>query len=153
MKTAIDHIASGTYRKDRHHRVNGEALEGIPDPPDHLSEDEQQIYLEVCQRLHETNALTAGDLFIVEMFAVQLCLHRKAKRELETAGVLISMHTNKNGSTNPVQSPWVNLILKSSDQLLKLSAKLGLNVVDRSKQTRSEPKQNGNSLIKFGGIR
>jgi P27 family predicted phage terminase small subunit len=145
-KNIQEHLISGTFRADRHHRVNGEAI-GLPEPPEHLSEDERVIFVEVCGMLQADDCLTNSDLFIIELFAVQLSLHRQAKKELQD-GKLVSMHTNKNGSTNPVASPWVAIIQKSSDQLLKLSAKLGLNVVDRSKQTKTEVKQKTDSLLK-----
>jgi P27 family predicted phage terminase small subunit len=147
MKTKEDHIRTGTFRSDRHDRVNGSAIE-LPDPPAHLSDDEKAVFNEVCERLSEDNSLTGSDLFVIELFAVQLCLHRQAKKELETEGRLVAMYTNKNGSTNPTPSAWVNIIQKSSDQLVKLSAKLGLNVVDRSKRTKAETQVKTDSLLK-----
>lgn len=149
MKSKEEHLISGTYRPDRHDKTAGTRMDELPEAPAHLSEAEQQTFTEVCQRLYDNDCLSESDLYVIEAFAIQMNILRQAKAQLETAGKLVEVYVNKGGNANNSPSAWVNIIQKSSDQLLKLSAKLGLNPIDRAKQTRTQKKETDHeSLLK-----
>ena len=99
-------------------------------------------------KMFENDSLSSLDVYALESFAVRLSLSRMAKAELEKSGQYIASHTNKGGSTNLVPSPWLTVLKNTSDHLLKLSAKLGLNPVDRNKANKIEKINNDMSLMR-----
>lgn len=149
MKSKEEHILNGTYRNDRHAgKVDVKAIDDIPEAPKHLNSEEAEIFTEIAVKMIGNESLSTLDVYALESFAVQLTLSRKAKKELEKTGEYITPHTNKNGSTNLVPSPWLIVLKNSSDILLKLSAKLGLTPVDRAKASKVERAVKTESLLR-----
>lgn len=138
MKTVEEHILNGTFRNGRHgNKAEVVAISSIPEPPDHLSKEEARIFGEIAEKMFHNELISSLDVYALENYAIHLALLRKAKKELEKSGEYIVAHTNKNGSTNLVPSPWLMVVKNSSDHLLKLGAKLALNPVDRGRATKT----------------
>jgi P27 family predicted phage terminase small subunit len=151
MKDITDHILSGTFRPDRHsNRAIMKQPKDIPAPPEHLTKEEGKIFSEIAKKLFENDLLSSLDIYSLECYSVQLALFRKAKRELDKSGQYITGYTNKSGHENLIPSPWLQVLKNSGDLLLKLSAKLALNPVDRRKASKVEKRENQNekSLLK-----
>lgn len=150
-KTTRELQISGTYRSDRHSdRVEAEKPSIAPTAPSHLTAAEKKIFDEVAALMFENDSISSLDSYALETFSVQLCLFRKAKKELQKSGDYLVSQTNKNGSTNLVASPWLKVLKDSNDVVLKLSAKLGLTPMDRNKVSKVVDSVPGSSLLKDG---
>jgi P27 family predicted phage terminase small subunit len=150
-KTTRELQISGTYRSDRHgERVEAEKPSGVPIAPGHLTTAEKKIFNEVAALMYKNDSIASLDSYALETFSVQLCLFRKAKKELQKSGEYLVSQTNKNGSTNQVASPWLKVLKDSNDVVLKLSAKLGLTPMDRNKVSKVVDSEPGSPLLKDG---
>lgn len=138
MKTVEMHQFEGTYREDRHgKKAEVKPISQIPEPPSHLTKEEAKIFREIAAKMFENELISTLDTYTLENYCIQLALCRKAKKELEETGEYVTVHINKNGSANSVPSPWLMILKSSSDIMLKLGGKLGLNPVDRGRATKT----------------
>jgi P27 family predicted phage terminase small subunit len=138
VKSIQDHQRDGTYNSTRHSdRFETSKPSTPPNPPRHLSHVEKKAFREIAKLMHENESLSNLDVYALENFSVQLCLFRRAKRELEKSGEFVTTHTNKAGASNQVPSPWLTILKNSTDAMLKFGAKLGLSPTDRNKISKT----------------
>jgi len=86
----------------------------------------------------KNHSVSALDVYSLEIYSVQLALFRRAKKTLEKTGEYVVLHVNKSGAQNTIPSPWMTILQKSNDALLKFGAKLGLSPQDRNKVSKVE---------------
>ncbi len=147
MKSIEKHHRDGTFEKSRHSdRVTTETP-GSLKAPANLNKEQAKIFRDVAAKMLENKSLADLDRNALELYSIQFALMRKATAELESEGEVITVET-KSG-TMVIESPWVKILQKSSDLVMKLSAKLGLTPVDRNKATKvQEKEQKERSLLK-----
>jgi P27 family predicted phage terminase small subunit len=142
---------SGGYREDRHgDRVETPKPLNAPEAPRHLSRSEKIVFTEISELMFENNSIAKLDVYALEAISIQICLLRKARKELAKTGEYIMPYTNKNGSTNLVPNPWLQVMKNATDAIIKLSAKLGATPMDRAKISKVAEgnKEGENSLLR-----
>lgn len=150
MKNVHELKISGTYREDRHgDRAEGMKPSCAPQPPAHLTAAEKKIFREVAETMFESSFITDLDVNVLELYAVQMALFRKAKKQLQKGKEYTTEYINKSGAKNEVPSAWLKIMNDSTDQLLKLQAKLGLTPTDRKKVSlATKGEEDDDSLLK-----
>lgn len=132
-KTQEQKKLQGTYRKDRNGGlVIPEKIDGIPAAPQRLDETGAKIWGLVCGELYTKNIMYTMDLPQLEIYCKAMQDYWKADDMIEEEGA-VYYHTNKAGETNPTQSPWINVKMKSWEIINRLSAKFGMTPIDRNK--------------------
>lgn len=114
-------------------------LAGIPECPSSMSAYQKKVWAELVRVLGPTALLTQADVWVM----VQMC--RAVERADEAQANLKSPRENRWGKnktskkvlTGPnggvYQSPWLAILYRAEEQILRLSALLGLDPSSRMK--------------------
>ena len=94
-----------------------------------LDKEGEFLFYKVVNYLDESSLIEDVDVITVTMLAKSLALYITIAREIHTADDIIQ--TYQNGSSNV--SGAFTALSKAQEQVLKLSAKLGLSPMDRSR--------------------
>lgn len=95
----------------------------------HLDKEGEYLFYKVVNYLDESSLIEDVDVITVTMLAKSLALYITIAREIHTVEDIIQ--TYQNGSSNV--SGAFTALSKAQEQVLKLSAKLGLSPMDRSR--------------------
>lgn len=101
-------------------------------PQTFLDAKGKKIFKELIEN-EEMKRLKSIDTFSLSQLAHLLSLYHQSANELRRAGTLTQSYTNKNGSTNEVESPHLKNCLKLLEKIVPLSNLFGLSPVARQK--------------------
>ena len=124
----------GTYRTNEapQNPFVPDQFDGVPEPPDDLGKIGKMIWQGTVKELHEKGMLYNIDIPMLHIYCQEYDNYQEAEKKLRTEGRVVEQ-TNKNGSTNLVQSPWINIKSKSWEVIKSLSLQFGLTPVSRNK--------------------
>lgn len=127
------HILHGTYHPTRHGRDREGEIQAKPfdfeqKPPDELSLNGKDHWLDVLSSLKEANFLGKMDKDGLILYCNIWAQWVEANMNIETYGMII--RSPKDNKT-PVLSPYFNASLKLGDQLRRLLSEYGMTPVSR----------------------
>ena len=102
---------------------------GEMEPIFHLDDDGHRLFTIVVDYLEDRGLIESVDVITITMLAKSLALYIAVARNVHGFGDVIQVYPN--GSSNV--SGAFTALSKAQDQVLKLSAKLGLSPMDRSR--------------------
>jgi P27 family predicted phage terminase small subunit len=142
------HLKRGAERARRREAAN--VPNGVPDVPDHLSQDERVVWDETVAVLGERQALSEGDGPIIELFARTKCRWQRESVALENEGAVIDI--TRIVSNQPVQCTVVNprskIVAQLERQLLSMLTALGLT--PRARRAVKPAEKRKSDAPKFG---
>ncbi len=94
---------------------------GIPDPPDYLEPDQQNVFFETARRLHSMGVMAEEYTDSIAMYAVSWCQWREATDKIKETGLLFRTKTGY-----PQQNPFVGIANNAQKDCLKILAEFGL---------------------------
>lgn len=94
-----------------------------------LDEEGEKLFYRVVQYLEKSDLIAEVDVITVTMLAKSLALYITCAREVHDYDDMVQVY--QNGSSNV--SGAFTALSKAQDQVLKLSAKLGLSPMDRTR--------------------
>jgi P27 family predicted phage terminase small subunit len=97
-------------------------------PPD-LSERELEKWHELAPMLSATGVFTQGDREMLALYCRTWGRYYDAVEHVRRYGA----YTTKGKERDNVASPWVDVMLKTSNSLVSILAKFGMSPVDRAK--------------------
>jgi len=137
------HKLSGTFRKDRH----GDAMQieaSIPKPPRGLDKRARMVWRYYAPLLAACGVLTAADREALACFCVAAARRSQAEEELAKHGPIV-----KSPSGYPIQNPWLAIVNKATEQMLKWGQELGLSPSSRCRIKVSPPAQTPGDKARF----
>jgi len=125
--TALKQL-QGTLRKDRTN-----ANEPKPNPlskgiPKHLSKEAKKYWKEIFKLLTRVDILTETDVESLSLYCESKARWILAKKQLEKDGLVIIAQ-----SGFPVQNPYLQILNKAHDQMLKILLEFGMTPAARTK--------------------
>jgi P27 family predicted phage terminase small subunit len=126
-KSAAQKIVEGTFEK-RDHQVAPvvKPLDGVPLPPDHLSDTAKQAWVYIANQLHEMGVLTTADGLLVELMSETYSRMRQAQKTIDDNGSMT--YATRQGLR---LLPEVKIVQDCTNQLNSLMGKCGMNPRDR----------------------
>jgi P27 family predicted phage terminase small subunit len=126
-KSVEQKVIEGTFEKrDQQIVPKAKPLEGVPLPPDHLSNTAKQAWVYIANQLQEMGVLTTADGLLVELMSETYARMRQAQAVLDDHGSM-TYQTNRGCYLRPE----VKIVQDCANQLNSLMSKCGMNPRDR----------------------
>jgi P27 family predicted phage terminase small subunit len=103
------------------------------DMPEGMSDDAQRCWKQVHRILTDAQVLTTMDTPALALYCEAWARYRKAQTELKKRGMVIKT------MTGPRKNPWLEVLDKAHDQLLKIQLEYGMTPAARTR-VRTAPK-------------
>lgn len=120
----------GTYRADR--CVDNEATFPtpirMPSPPEGLNEDGAKLWRSLGKLLLDAGLYTSGDQIALELLCLAYGRMKEANRRIEEEGMVLRSVTG-----GFYQNPFLSIVTRSMDQVVKLLAEFGLTPAERTR--------------------
>src|SRR5512143_3246430 len=100
----------------------------MPEPPDHLSDEEKAKWKLIVQELHSLGLLTKIDVDALARYCTIFVRWIKAEKMVREKGEII-----KTAAGNIIQNPYLSIANRALDQLSKLGAEFGMTPSSRSR--------------------
>ena len=129
---------SGTLRKDRTNASEPKPEPLLPASPSHLSKEARKYWKESYKLLSDTGILTKTDEDSLALFCETKARWIHAKERLAKDGPVIIAQ-----SGFPVQNPYLQIMNKAHEQMMKLLVEFGMTPAARTKvhAVPTEPKE------------
>ena len=136
-KNADAHRAAGTYRKDRHEKpatsfLTIAPLKELPTPPDTLPGGMEKDWNRVCKLLQDNGILFQTDLDMVALYVSKLWIYRKAMREVEENGLVVTT-INGNGIPSDRENPNLKIAMDAAKEIRQIADRFGFSPAARSR--------------------
>lgn len=100
----------------------------MPEPPEHLSDEEKAKWKLIVQELHSLGLVTKIDVDALAMYCTIFVRWIKAEKMVREKGEII-----KTAAGNIIQNPYLSIANRAIDQLNKLGAEFGMTPSSRSR--------------------
>lgn len=100
----------------------------LPEPPEHLSDEEKSKWEAVVRELHPLGLVTTIDKDALAMYCVIFVRWMKAEKMVREKGEII-----KTAAGNIIQNPYLAIANRALDQLNKLGGEFGMTPSSRSR--------------------
>jgi len=138
MKSILDHIHRGTYRKDRHEgRGSKKRLEALPEPPESLPKAAKEIWQKEVAQLFEATAISPKDLPALYELVMQVYYMQLAAADLEKNGLCLTADL-KAGKTTVANPAW-RVYQDAQRIVLALRKEFGLTPQSSQRMAMPEP--------------
>lgn len=105
-----------------------------PPPPKHLCNEGKKFWRKTAKQLHACGLLTTVDTDALGLYVDAHMRWLDAKAQIDKYGLIVK---TKNGF--PQQSPYLNVMNKCFDQMIKLLAEFGMTPSSRSRVVVKKP--------------
>jgi len=138
MKSILDHIHRGTYRKDRHEgRGSKKRLDALPEPPESLPEAAKEIWRKEVAQLFEATAISPKDLPALVDLVMAAYHSQLAAADLEKNGLTLTVDLK--AGRKVIANPAWRVYQDAQRILLALRKEFGLTPQSSQRMTMPEP--------------
>ena len=121
-------LIRGTDRPDRMNPDEPVVPVTVPDPPDHLTDDEKAVFLTRAKMLAGMRVMSDVDVDALAMYAVSFCRMVRADKKVHEQGEVLLSPKNY-----PIQNPNLAIANKARDECRRLLAEFGMTPSSRTK--------------------
>lgn len=121
-------LITGTQRPDRENVDEPKPPITIPDAPDHLQDEEIDVFIDIAGKLARMRVMTEMDVDAVAFYAVRFVVWKEAMSVVRETGLLAKA---KNGS--PIQNPYLGIANKAQADCMKILIEFGLTPSSRTR--------------------
>lgn len=127
-------------RGDRSSRINAKEppapIPGeCPKAPEHLTEGAAAVWDQYAPGLHAQSVLTEWDLAALEVFAVNMDMHRVASAQVAEDGIVLHVEGK------PIKNPAATVQAAASSAIRQFAQEFGMTPSARSRITVDPPKE------------
>lgn len=131
--TALKEL-QGTARADRmlENEMMPAKLEGVPSPPEYLTDEAKQEWYSVCTELLSLNMLHRVDLALLSAYCQEMANYIEANGWLQREGFVITLERD-NGSFYSMPNPWVAIKNGALKNAMSIAGQFGFTPSARTK--------------------
>jgi P27 family predicted phage terminase small subunit len=133
-------LLSGTLEKrDKHTGVKVTIPDGMPLPPDHMSDEAKQAWEYFAGQLHEMGILTSADALMIEIMCITYVRMKQNQRILDMRGSSTYIHLGR-----VTVYPEVAIVADCAKLLNNMMQKCGMSPLDRTRLAMPQRDESSN---------